>query len=87
MLEHFSIYDKKSQIYAKPWEAKSVPDACRQVSSLVSKPGNTVADFPHDFAVYRVGFFNETSGEFVCPAKPEFIAECGSFVKEMPKNA
>lgn len=83
MLDAYSIYDKKVSSYLRPAFAKSIVEITRQLEQVVKQKDNSLALYPHDFALYKVGLFDEEEGVFVTMTKPEFVVEISSFVKEV----
>jgi len=81
MMEAFAIKDKKTGFFLRPAFAQGVVAVTREITLMVRKPDSSVAQFPGDFAIYRVGKFDEVEGVFVHQTAPEFIAEIVSFIE------
>lgn len=77
----YSILDKKVGAYLRPVFAKSVVEVQRNLEQLVKDKTSSLCLFPADFALYKVGSFDDVEGVFVVQTKPEFIAEVVEFRK------
>jgi len=83
MCLNFSVsFDKKVARYLRPYSATSVVEVQRQLEQLVKDPKSSLCLYPGDFAVYRVGKFDDNEGVFLHMSKPEFIMEVSSCLPE-----
>lgn len=82
MHQFFCIYDKKVARYLRPYPATSVVEVQRQLEQLVKDPQSSLCLYPGDFAVYRVGEFDDNEGVFIHMPKPEFLMEVSSCLPE-----
>lgn len=67
MLQMYSIYDKKSGIYERPFFVKHVAEATRAVQAALNAPENQqpwFAKYPADFSLFFVGTWNPDSGMY-----------------------
>lgn len=63
----FAIKDKKSNSFLDPFFNRSVVNACRQFSQLISDERNNVLfSYPEDFDLYILGYFTLEDGDFIC---------------------
>jgi len=83
LLEVFGIKDKKNGFFLRPAFSKGIVDVTREMEQIVKKKDSTLALYPGDFALYRVGKFDEVEGLFLSMTAPEFIAEISAFVNPM----
>lgn len=61
----FAIKDKKSNSFLEPFFNRSVVNACRQFSQLISDERNNVLyTYPEDFDLYLLGHFSLSDGSF-----------------------
>lgn len=62
-LEAYSIHDSKSAIFSPPFFMRSRGEAIRAFSTTANNPDNNINKFPHDFALYFVGTFDDSEGK------------------------
>ncbi len=79
MLTAYSIFDKKAATYNTPFFCINDGVACRSFSDLVRDHRSTVGQHPEDFALYRLGEFNDLEG-IISPCAPTAVAEAVAFV-------
>lgn len=87
MLEAYAIKDKKTGFFLRPAFSASLVALTRELTQLVKNKESTLALYPGDFAVYRVGKFDEVEGIFLFQQAPEFICEIVSFINPMDAYA
>lgn len=79
MMKAFSVFDRKSESFQRPFFMPSKGAALRAVADEVNRKSdenNMLAKHPMDFALYAVGEFNEQNGDFN-GHPPELV--CASF--------
>lgn len=61
-----SIFDRAAEVYGRPFFAQSVGVAVRSFQDEVTRTerGNTLAEHPSDFALWQLGEFEDSTGEF-----------------------
>lgn len=67
MLQMYSIYDKKSGIYEKPFFVKHVAEATRAVHAGLNGPEDRApwfAKYPADYSLFFVGSWDPASGMY-----------------------
>lgn len=69
----YSVYDEKALVYGFPTCFSTDGLALRSFSDLVSNPNSNVNKYPSDFKLYRIGEFNDASGEMTS-ITPVFLA-------------
>lgn len=84
MKQIFSIYDKKGQCYLSPIVLSHKGQALRELENLVVRSQNLISQYPDDFAMYKLGDFDDISGKIVPTTVPIFIEEAGVFAKTSP---
>lgn len=67
-----ALYDAASGVYAKPIFTQSTGVAIRSFTDEVNRKHeeNAIFNHPEDFALYHLGSYEDTSGEFKCLEKP-----------------
>jgi len=63
----FCIFDSKTQSFRAPFYARTAGEAERSFSAIL-KEKNQLSEFPEDFSLHHVGYFDEQKGE-VFPCK------------------
>lgn len=78
-----AVRDQKADAFGHPWYAQSVGMAVRHFGDAVQSQdeANMWKKHPEDFALFRLGEFDQRSGEFKC-AKPEQLCLATDFIKE-----
>lgn len=79
-MQFYSIYDKKSQSFERPFFVKHVAEATRSVESAFEIPKDKAPWFikyPDDHALYLIGTFDPGTGGILPPTTlgPEFVME------------
>lgn len=74
-MQLFSIWDRKAMVWKDPICVAHLPALMRSLSRAMNSPENPVAEFAEDFELYRVGFFNNESGEITPVNPPEFVEQ------------
>lgn len=70
----YSIRDKKSEIFHKPWHANSHGEAERKFKQVANDPkSDNIHDFPEDFDLYYLGTYNDNTGTMSPLDTPEHI--------------
>jgi hypothetical protein len=69
----YSVKDAKSGTFGNPYYAQNDALAARSFEQASNDPNTTINAYPEDFSLYRVGSFNDESGEFKPEPQPQFI--------------
>jgi len=77
----FSIFDKKTAGYERPFFAKHVAEVTRQIDQMIQKGEAGFALYPEDFALYMIGEFDKHSGEMLSSPNPVHIIELAALKK------
>lgn len=73
----YSVKDTKLGKYCQPFTAPNNEIAKRMLHSTVRAGGNNIADYPEDFQLYKLGHYEEDTGEL--HNEMEFIANATEF--------
>lgn len=84
ILNAYSIYDIKAQIYSPPFYAVTDGAACRIVQDSLSND-SALSRHPNDYIVYRVGTFTDDTGYFEKLVPREHVRDVISLIPPMPK--
>lgn len=75
-LQAFAVFDEKAGVFAHPFFALAVGQALRTFQDWCRDPNTPLSRHPADYKLYRIGRFEDTSGEF-SPEAPNFLAVGG----------
>lgn len=76
IFQMFSVFDLKGKIFLAPFVSRSAVDAKRQIAASLADPNimqTPVGQHPEDFALYRVGDFDDEYGKMNGSDLPELI--------------
>lgn len=59
----FTVFDSKAERFLEPFAANTVEEAIRQFRYLVNKPDHQFNLFPEDYTLFKIGEFDQESGE------------------------
>lgn len=81
----YTIFDKKSEIYAAPFVELTDGTAIRVVSELLSNTNSPFAKYPEDYTLVKIGSYDELTGIPSGDTPPETIMEIQT-IKESLKE-
>lgn len=81
ILQVFSVYDVKSDLYGTPFFMASRGQAIRAFSDLVNDTQSQVNRYPDDFVLRVIGSFSDGSGELSAVEKPENLGFARDYLK------
>jgi len=58
----FTIHDSKSEIWGKPFYSQTTASGLRAFTDVVKDPQTEYNKFPHDFAIFEIGIWDDASG-------------------------
>lgn len=73
-LQIYSIYDKKAQLYARPFFLQNDLVAVRALISNATDETH-MKKFPDDYVLFKLGSFNESDGTIDSLIHPELVQE------------
>lgn len=82
-LKAYSIYDKKSLTYAKPFYFHQDGEALRAFDASVQGEQSQLNQFPEDFDLYYVGDFDQITGK-TSTAEPKYIGKASDYKRKPP---
>ena len=71
----YSIYDKKSEIYAPPFIELTNGTAIRAVTDLLNRPEMPFNKYPEDYTLVKIGSWDEFAGIPTADNPPEIVIE------------
>ena len=81
----YTIYDKKSEIYAPPFVELTDGTAIRVVTDLLGNTNSPFYKYPDDYTLVKVGSYDELTGIPSGDTPPETIMEIQT-IKEAMKE-
>lgn len=79
----FSVFDDKASAFGTPIFVANRGIAVRSFSDAVQESGNAFAKHASDYKLYKLGEFDNVSGELIKLTTPEFVCHASDFVKEI----
>lgn len=96
MLQMYSIYDSKAEVYNTPFFSKTHGEAERSFKTLTNDPKSQVNQYPEDFDLYHIGEYDDNKGITKSLDTPKHIlkaisvlrkeAEAPSQIAQLPDN-
>jgi len=77
----YSVYDKKAGSYGQPFTSNHEAHALRSVQQAANDLQSSLGQYPSDFTLYKIGYFDDASGELVPDKSLTFITEVISLVR------
>lgn len=69
----YAIYDAAAMVYSIPFFYDLETQAMRAFEASMLSPDSHVSMFPQDFALYKLGAFDQGNGELIPLQEPERI--------------
>lgn len=63
ILEIFTVYDSKAEMYLRPFHFKSSAEAIRSFGDLCNDPESMPGKHPADFTLFHIGYFDDQSSQ------------------------
>lgn len=78
MQKIYAIHDITAEIYTTPFYAVNDATAARIFANARSTPGTSIFDNPEDFRLYRIGSYDEQTGNII-PEPFELICRASDY--------
>lgn len=79
-----SVFDQVAQVFSKPVFVGNEAIAMRSLRDEVnSGSSGELAKHPSDFALYRVGVFDDNTGIITCEERPALLCRADSLKEEV----
>lgn len=79
IMKMYAIYDRKAEMYNRPYYANTDGQAAREVLAAMRDPQVSLSQYPADYSLWHVGQFDDATG-IVCGDKPQKIVELEALV-------
>lgn len=73
-LKVFTIYDKAVEAYSPPFFARATGQALRDFIEEVNNPQSRISKSPEHFALFDLGTFDDSNGQFDLFTSPRLVA-------------
>lgn len=71
----FAVYDKKAAAYLQPFYFPQKGQAIRAFEDSVKDPQSAFAKHPADYSLFKIGEYDDQTGQIKAATNPEFIEE------------
>jgi len=82
----FSVYDLKAKAYLPPFFLPKEEMAVRVFTDCVNDPTHQFSKHPNDYTLFKLGDFNDDTGELFPESIPDIIAEAKALTKSGQKE-
>ena len=82
----YSIFDKKSQIYAPPFIELTDGTAIRACTDLLQRPELPFGKYPEDYTLVKIGSWDELGGLPTADNPPTIIMELETLSQSIKKE-
>lgn len=79
----YSIFDKASGIYERPFTIATDQLAKRSMVNLLTQKNSMIVDNPEDFTLFHIASFDSSSGEMVPNEQPRVVIRFHELVAEI----
>ena len=86
LLNLYSVYDEKSEIYLPPFHGRHHNDAIRSFTQTVNSPGTPIGDHPADFNLIWIGKWEDDTGEGEFFDEPATLGNGVDFLRPERQN-
>lgn len=69
----YTVRDQKAEAYLRPFFCKTNGEALRAIMDVLGDRNHQFTKYPEDFAVFRIGEFNEETGMLIPLQQIEFM--------------
>jgi hypothetical protein len=81
-MQIYALYDTKVEAFMNPFFLRSDGEAKRSIGhAVMSRQSGHLSLYPHDFVLFRMGEFEEKTGEFLID-RPESLGVASSFATQ-----
>lgn len=84
ILSIYALHDRVAGFYGQPFFLHTDGEAVRAVAELARDPSTTVGRHPGDYALYRLGTFDNQIGRFE-PESPQHVVNVISTLRVQPE--
>lgn len=77
-IKAYSIHDVCADAYGTPFFAMSDPVAARSFLALSDDPQSTLYQAPSDYTLYRIGYFDDSTGTIMSEPTPVFVVRASA---------
>lgn len=78
----FSVRDQKAELFMDPFVCVAPGVATRSFTAAVNQAGHDFNRFPEDYSLWRLGEYDDVTGELVAAQPPVHVVAAINCVKE-----
>lgn len=78
----YSVFDSKAETWLPPFLANADGEAARMIAQAALHPDTSLAQYPDDYTLYRIGVFDNVSAAIECVSPPKHVANVVSLVQK-----
>lgn len=82
----FAVYDDKAGAFMSPFVLPAIGLAVREFQSAVNNPQSNISKYPADFKLYKLGTFDDNSGQFESLGVPMLLGVGTEYVNGIPEE-
>lgn len=77
------VFDLQAQVFGQPLFVPTEGVGLRMIGDEVNRADSALHAHPEDYRVYRLGFFEDSTGQFEgCPVLPELVVDVSALLRE-----
>lgn len=69
----YSLFDKKSKLYGNTFTEINDGTAIRQITQALQQEGSVIAQYPNDYALYKISQWDDEAGHLLNPDRTHVI--------------
>lgn len=77
----YSVFDCKAHIWMPPFTFRTDAEAIRALTNTANDPNSSMGQHPADFALYRIGKFDDASGEVIAESEKKALGLAVEFIR------
>jgi hypothetical protein len=85
--EIFAVYDEKAKAYGPPLTHPTTDVAVRSFTAACQNEESFLSKFPSDYALYRIGYYDEVSACIEPFAEPQYVIRASEIVSMLRQQA
>lgn len=70
ILKVYVVFDSKTEAFGQPFFMKNKGEAVRGFTEVCNDTSSTIGKYPHDFSLFELGQFDDSSAKFTCHSTP-----------------
>lgn len=84
LIQVFTIYDSKAEIYLKPFHCESIGVALRSLMDVLEDPKHEMTKHSEDFTLFHLGDFDNKKGKYTQFQTPKSVGTVLEYKTQKP---